>query len=109
MTVEKLAEELQLEYLNKGDVSLEVNGGYCGDLLSWVMGRAEENSAWITIMSNINVAAVAVMAGVSCVIICEGAKPDPELLKRAETEEINILGTDNAIFETAVALGNLLK
>lgn len=108
MTVEKLAEGLQLEYLNKGDVSLEVSGGYCGDLLSWVMGRAEEGNAWITIMSNINVAAVAVMAGVSCVILCEGVKPDDELLKRAETEEINLLVTDKAVFEIAVALGKML-
>jgi len=108
MTVEKLAEELQLEYYSKGDASAEVTGGYCGDLLSWVMGRAEEGNVWITIMSNVNVAAVAVMAGVSCVIICEGAKPDAELLKRCETEEINLLGTNKAVFETAAAIGKLL-
>ena len=39
MTVEQLAENLRLQTLVAGDGSREVTGGYCGDLLSWVMGR----------------------------------------------------------------------
>ncbi len=36
-----------------------VPGGNCGDLLSWVMGRAGSGSAWITVMGNVNAVAVA--------------------------------------------------
>ena len=30
----------------------EIDGVYVGDLLSWVMGRAQSDNAWVTIMSN---------------------------------------------------------
>ena len=42
--------------------------GYAGDLLSWVMSHATAGDAWVTIMSNINVAAVASLTEVACVI-----------------------------------------
>jgi hypothetical protein len=45
--------------LNLSDGEKEITGGYTGDLLSWVMGRASCGNAWITIMSNINIIAVA--------------------------------------------------
>lgn len=50
----------------------KIQYGYCGDLLSWVMGRAKSGNAWITIMNNINVVAVASLADVTCVIFAEG-------------------------------------
>ena len=58
MTVKELAAKLNLTYLCNEDVAdvKEINGCYCGDLLSWVMGRAQADNAWITIMSNINIA-----------------------------------------------------
>ena len=40
MTVEELSRALSLETVVPGDGGREVTGGYCGDLLSWVMGRA---------------------------------------------------------------------
>lgn len=41
MTVNDLIKELDLEILVSGDLDRAVTGGYCGDLLSWVMGRAK--------------------------------------------------------------------
>ena len=46
------------------DPDRTVKTGYAGDLLSWVMGRAEPDCVWLTIMSNANVCAVAVLADV---------------------------------------------
>ena len=67
------------ELLNHGfsEISLpepdrEIKGVYIGDLLSWVMGRATSGDAWVTIMSNINVIAVAQLTDVACVILAEG-------------------------------------
>ena len=101
MTVEKLAVLNGFEIFNMGNPGQEVSGAYCGDLLSWVMGRAPEGSAWLTIMSNVNVAAVAVMADISCVIICEGEKPDRELYDRALSENISLFGSHSSVFEIA--------
>ncbi len=86
MTVKQLAETLGLEVISLGDEpEREITGGYVGDLLSWVMGRAKSGDAWITIMSNVNVAAVAELADVACVILAENVAPDEPLKNKLGT------------------------
>ena len=84
LTVDKLIEKLGLDVIELADGSREIKGGYAGDLLSWVMGRAQPDDAWVTIMSNMNVAAVAQLTDVACVIFAEGVAPDPEALSKAK-------------------------
>ena len=71
MTVQELSETLSLKVFHLADPDHSVSGGYCGDLLSWVMGRASADSVWLTIMSNVNVAAVASLSDVACVVLTE--------------------------------------
>lgn len=52
MTVKELSHVLALTEFTLPQPEREVTGGYVGDLLSWVMGRAQAGNAWITIMSN---------------------------------------------------------
>ena len=59
MTVKEFIEKHEFQVLSLPDPDREIKGCYIGDLLSWVMGRAEADNVWITIMSNINIAAVA--------------------------------------------------
>ena len=108
MNVETLVQTLSLHVYTMPEPERMVSGGYVGDLLSWVMGRATENCAWITIMSNQNVAAVAVMVDISCVILTEGVKPDETLLKQASERGVNLLGSSKTTFEMASQLGALL-
>ena len=89
MRTEEIKNKLQLTVFNQG-TDEEIRGYYCGDLLSWVMGRADEGSAWFTIMSNVNVCAVAKLLSFTCVILCEGVTPDDKLLKKAGEEGINL-------------------
>lgn len=93
MTVQELISALELHTFFLEDGEREVEGVYCGDLLSWVMGKAPADAVWVTIMSNQNVAAVAVLTDVSCAILSEGVQPDPELLERCEKQGINLLGS----------------
>ena len=58
MTVEQLAKTEGFAPICVPDETREILGGYAGDLLSWVMGRAKEGDAWVTIMSNVNIVAV---------------------------------------------------
>ena len=109
MTVRELASRAGLTIFTMPEPDLEVTGGYAGDLLSWVMGRAEPGSAWLTIMSNHNVAAVALMGDVSCVVLTEDVRPDPLLLERCTQQHIDLLGARESTFDMAVRLHELLS
>ncbi len=108
MTVEQLSETIGFTAVILPDKSREVYGAYVGDLLSWVMGRAKSDNAWITIMSNLNVIAVATLTDVSCVIFAEGVTPDKELIEIAESKGVNLLVSEASSYDTAVALSRLI-
>ncbi len=88
------------------DQNREITDVYIGDLLSWVMGRAPENSAWLTIMSNQNVAAVATLADTSAVVLVEGVTPDDTLLNVAKDKGINLFSYTLTAYELAVKLSS---
>lgn len=98
MICDRLAEILKASYAVKADGGRIITTGYAGDFLSFVMGRAPEGGAWFTVMSNVNVAAVAVLTGVSAVILCEGVKAEQALKDRCQREGINLLETELDIF-----------
>lgn len=109
MNVGMLCDKLHLKnWTPEAELSAEITGGYIGDMLSWVMGRAEPGSAWITIMSNQNVAAVAAMAETACVILAENVVPDDILLKQATERGIVLLGSPRTSYELAISLGALI-
>ena len=106
-----LVKELEahgFEPLSLPDGDREIDGVYIGDLLSWVMGRAQMDNAWITIMTNVNVIAVATLADTSCVILAEGVVMPDELVETAQAKDINVLSSAEPIYETAMKLSKLL-
>ena len=104
MTVKELVDRFGYEVVCMPEPGREVTGGYAGDLLSWVMGRAESGDAWVTIMSNLNVVAVATLADVSCVILAEGVTPDEGVAEIAEAKGINILSSNESAYGIAKRL-----
>ena len=68
------------------------------------MGRAQEDNVWITIMSNINIVAVASLADVSCVVLAEGVTLEEDVRKTAEAKGVNILSSPLPSYETAKAV-----
>ena len=109
MTVTERAAACGFNVVNLSDPDKITDGVYVGDLLSWVMGRASCDNAWITIMSNVNVIAVASLSDVSCVILAEGVTPDDEILHLAEEKGINLLSSSLPTFETAVKISEFVK
>lgn len=105
MTVSELAAKQGFKTVSMPDGEREIRGVYIGDLLSWVMGRAKADDAWITIMSNINIVAVATLADVACVILAEGVELDASVVQTAEAKGVNILTAEMPAYETATALG----
>ena len=104
MTVSQLVHALSLRCFSPGNGEKEVCGGYVGDLLSWVMSRAKSKDAWITIMSNVNVASVAELTDVSCVILAEGVEPDPTLMEKLERISAGVYGSPLSAYEVACRL-----
>lgn len=110
MNVKELIDKLNLNVLtNSGDFNREVTDCYIGDLLSWVMGRAPEDSAWLTVMGNINSIAVATLADVSCIILVENASLDEDAKKKAEIHGVTILSTEENSYRLAVKISELIK
>ena len=108
MTVKEFADALALKVLVEGDMEREITGCYIGDLLSWVMGRAPEDCAWLTVMGNINSIAVATLADVSCIVLTENAALDENTRAKAEMHDVNILLAQENSYQVAVRLHALL-
>ena len=108
MTVEQLAKQLSLDVLCMPDAQREVSGGYAGDLLSWVMGRAQAGDAWITIMSNVKIVAVATLADPSCIILSEGVAPDEGVVEKAQGIGVNILASRKDTFALCADVAALI-
>ena len=110
MKVNELAQKLSLNLLaGEGGLDNEILTCYSGDLLSWVMGRAEEGSAWLTVMGNVNAIAVATLTDCACIILTEDAPLDEDARQRAESQSVPVLSTPLTAYETAVKISQIIK
>ena len=87
-------QELPLSYIDQHS---------SGDLLSRVISRSVQGGLWITIMNNLNVAAVAVLADIPCVLLAEGVEAPEDLCEKCAEEGIFLLGSDRSAYELAAA------
>ena len=109
MNAEKLCEKCGFTPIALPSPEKEVDGAYVGDLLSWVMGRADAGNLWITIMSNVNVIAVASLTDVSAIILAEDVVLDEEVLSVATAKGVNVLSSTLPVYETALAVSHILS
>ena len=108
MTVRELTDKANLRVAAMPDGDRSIDGVYIGDLISWVMGRASEGDAWITIMSNRNIVAVATLADTACVLLAEGVQPDEGVAQLAMDKGVNLLCSPYSAYETAMRLRDML-
>ncbi|MEA4831350.1 MAG: DRTGG domain-containing protein [Oscillospiraceae bacterium] len=110
MTAKELAKGLGAEILAMSDrgAAAEVDGAYTGDLLSYVMGNAEHGNAWVTIMTNINIIAVALLVGTSCIIVCDGSEIDDNVVSAAKVRDVTLLRCKTGAYETCASISRLI-
>ncbi len=109
MTVKELCEKCSFEPVFLGEnENRNVSGAYACDLLSWVIGRAQEDAVLVTVMTNVNVVAVAAMADLSCIVLTEGVKLDANALEKAKQNEIPVISSGKTTYETCVILSKVL-
>ena len=108
MTVQELVAAVPLAVVS-GQTALTkpVTGGYASDLLSNVMGQAQQGNVWITMQGHQNIVAVASLSGLAAVIVAGGGQPDPEAVKKAEAEGVVLLTSPLGVFEVAGRLHRL--
>lgn len=108
MKVQTIVESLELEVVTgKEWLDREVTHGFVGDLLSVVMGKAEEGCAWVTVQSHINIVAVASLVNAACVIVSEGFSIDEDAIAKANEEEVVLLSSKESSYQVCKKLSIL--
>ena len=100
MNVREFAQKAGYAVFSEGE-DREIESGYCGDFLSNIISRAPDSCAWLTVMNNVNVAAVATLIDCACIILCEGVAPDDALAARAKMQSAWLLGAKGNVYEEA--------
>ncbi len=108
MTVKEFSEKLNLKILTEGDLTKEVTGCYSGDLLSWVMSRAKEGDAWLTVMGNVNAVAVAVLTDCACIVLTESSPLDDAAKEKAVQQGVTFLSGEKNAYELSAEIAGLL-
>ncbi len=110
MNLQKIIATLGLEvFTPQVNPDKNVTGGYCGDLLSDVMGHAPANAIWLTVQTHVNIVAVASLKDISAILLVRGQKPEQDTLDRCTSEGIMLLGSANNAFELAGILTKILE
>ncbi len=110
MNIREILDALSLDLkTQKGDLGRTVTGCYISDLLSDVMANAKEGEIWITLQTHPNIAAVAALKNLSCIIITNKRNPEEETLKKAEDERITVAVSASSTFEVGGMLYKLLR
>lgn len=104
MTVGELCGWDGFEPICKGNPNRKIKSVYCGDLLSSVMLKAPEDCAWVTVIGNINAAAVSFSANTACIVLAESVEADGEMLAKTREYGINLIKTDLPVFEAALRI-----
>jgi hypothetical protein len=103
MKVCELYEIEDFQVLNQGENDQrEISVPFCCDLLSIAMGKMPADSAWVTVMGNINTLAVAALADAACIILAEGSRLDEQALLKAREQKLTVLATTRPIFDAAL-------
>ncbi len=108
MKISQIQDALGFVAVNLPEEDREISSVFCCDLLSLAMSRAPADCAWVTVMGNVNTAAVALLADVSCIIVAENCAATDEMLEKVKQKDIAVFKTELPVFEAALAVQKLL-
>jgi hypothetical protein len=94
MTIREASALLGAEILQDDFEDTPLTGAYTSDLLSDVMANAKEGGALITIQAHKNTVAVATLANITVIILCNNRPlQDDDMLQTAKDEGIAVIRT----------------
>jgi len=107
-TLKTVQEKLNIKQLTKtADENRAVSDAYVCDLLSWVMAKGEQDMAWITVQTHLNVVAIAALKEFSCIIVPEDIEVPAASIAKAEEEGITIFSSAMTAYQICRALSSL--
>ena len=108
MKVSELNKHIPLTLIcgNKG-LENEISGAYVSDLLSDVMGNADNGNLWVTLQIHKNIIGVASLRDLAAIIIVKNIRPDNDTIELSNKENIPIFTTPLSAFELSGKLYNL--
>lgn len=109
MQIKDLLNYEQIELLNEGNLDNVIHKIFASDLMSHVMGFAEESDLLITVLNNINVLGVASLLDFSGVLFTHDIKVNQAILDKANELEIPVLKTHLTTVEAVILLRDLGK
>ena len=109
MNISDLEKKLGYTCLQAQFADGPLTGGYTSDLLSDVMAHAPEKSVLITIQAHKNTVAVATLADVKAILLCNSRTPEEEMLAAAGKEGVAIFQTDENQFQASCRIGAALS
>ena len=108
MKVKDLLESAHFQLISdESGIENEVNGMFSCDLLSHVMGFANEKNILITVLNNINVLGVASLCEFSCVIFSHNIQVKDAVINKANELNIPLFRTKLSTSETVITLHNM--
>lgn len=110
MKVRDIVKELNLEVCcGEEGLDREVVGGYTSDLLSDVMGNADEGQLWVTLQTHKNIMAIASLKDIAAIVLVKGYQPDEDTRAQSESEGIPVLSTKEQAFEITGKIFKLIN
>jgi hypothetical protein len=108
MTVDALCDLLDAKVLC-GEADKPFLGVYTGDLLSRAMSKVETDCIWVTIMSNVNVVAVATLTEPAAIVLAEDVVLQDDALTAARDNGLTVLSSPLSAFEICVAIARFCE
>jgi serine kinase of HPr protein (carbohydrate metabolism regulator) len=108
MTITEAAAALGAEICQAEFEDAALTGAYTSDLLSDVMANAKEGGALITIQAHKNTVAVATLANITAIVICNSRPLPEDMLEAAKDEGIAVIRTKENQFTVSGKMWNLL-
>jgi len=99
MILKDLLQDSRFVLLNETSTDKEIKNLKCCDLLSWMMAKGEQGTAWITVQTHANIVAVASLLEFSCIIVPESIELSSEILEKAHDEDIAVISTSLDAYE----------
>lgn len=109
MNISDIAPLLSAKILQSEFADGKVSSFYTGDLLSDILGNANEGCVIITMQAHDNALAVALSLSARAIVFCNSRTPSDEMLSKAREEKIAIFETGKNQFTVSGILYNALR